>query len=285
MPQSAYRNILLLNFAMLCLCTSGTLGKYITLSPPLTIWYRAFFAFCFLGIYCYWKGYSFWFDIKKYGGIILLSGAFMTANFVCFFYALQWSNVTIAMLSLFTFPIMTAFLEPIFLKVPFQKIHLLMGGMVLLGIYFLAPTLDMKDSITQGLLIGLVSALAWSIRNLILKSHIAAFNSSLLMFYQLGITMFLLLPMLFIFREEQVLPQLPYLLFLGLVTTAIGHTLFINSFHHFSVSTASIMASTQPIYGIIVAMILLGEIPSNRSIIGGILILSTVIMESRRTLR
>jgi len=272
MPQASYRNILLLNVSMLCLCTSGTLGKYISLPPPLTIWFRAFIAFCFLGIYCYWKGYTFRFDIKKYGLVIFLSGLFMTANFVCYFYSLQWSNVTIGMLSLFTFPIMTAFLEPIFLKVPFQKIHLLMGAMVLLGIYFLAPTLNIQDGITQGLLIGLVSALAWSIRNLILKTQMEIFNSSLLMFYQLGVAVVILLPVLFYYQEEAVIPQVPYLLFLGLVTTAIGHTLFINSFNHFSVSTASIMASTQPIYGIIVA------------IIGGGLILLTVIIESKRSL-
>ena len=105
------------------------------------------------------------------------------------------------------------------------------------------------------------------------------------MFYQLGVIMVLLLPVLFLYPAETVTPQIPYLLFLGLVTTAIGHTLFINSFKHFSVSTASIMASIQPIYGIIVAMIFLHEIPSGRSIIGGVLILLTVIIESLRYVR
>ena len=164
-----YRNILLLNVAMLCLCTSGALGRFISLPPPLTIWYRVFFAFLFIGMYCYWKGYPLRFDIQKYGLVIFLSGLFMATNFVCYFYSLQWSNVTIGMLALFTFPIMTTFLEPIFLKVPFQKIHLLLGMMVLLGIYFLAPSLSLEDGMTQGLLIGLVGALAWAIRNIILK--------------------------------------------------------------------------------------------------------------------
>jgi len=270
---------------MLCLCTSGALGRFISLPPPLTIWYRAFFAFLFLGIFCYWKGYSFQFDLRKYGGVVLGSGIFMTINFVCYFYALQWSNVAIGMLALFTFPIITTFLEPIFLKTPFQQIHILLGGMVLLGIYFLAPSFDFNNSMTQGLLIGLVSALAWSIRNLLLKSKIAAFNSSVLMFYQLGIAMILLFPVLWFYKEESVVSQVPYLIFLGLVTTAIGHTLFIQSFNHFSVSTASIMASTQPIYGIIIAMLFLGEIPAGRSLIGGTLILLTVVIESLRQIK
>lgn len=270
---------------MLCLCTSGALGRYINLPAPLIIWYRVFFALLFLGSYCYWKKYVFRLDIKKHGVAVGLSGLLMSINFVAFFYALQWSNVAIGMLSLFTFPIMTTLLEPLFFKTPFQKVHLLLGGMVLIGIYFLAPSFDFKDGMTQGLLIGLLSAFAWAVRNLIVKRHMSEINSSLFMFYQLAIAVVLLFPVLFIFNEASVVPQLPYLLFLGLVTTAIGHTLFLQSFNHFSVSTASIMASVQPIYGIIVAMIFLHEIPTGRSLIGGALILLTVIVESRRSLR
>ena len=138
---------------------------------------------------------------------------------------------------------------------------------------------------TKGLLIGLISAFSWSLRNLLLKKTIANFNSSILMFYQLLVVMVLLFPVLFIYQAEEVRSQLPYLLFLGLVTTAIGHTLFMHTFNYFSVSTASILASTQPIYGIIVALLVLGEIPSGRSLIGGAIILLTVFIEGRRSLR
>lgn len=285
MKNKQIQQLLLLNIAMLCLSTSGVLGRYINLPPPLTIWYRAFFALIFVGLYCWWKGYSFRFDVKKHGLTILFSGIFMTGNFVAYFYALKWSNVAIGMLSLFTFPAMTTLLEPLFFKTKFQPSHLLLAGMILLGVYFIAPNFDMDNSMTQGLLMGLLAAFFWSIRNLFLKSKITKFNSSLLMFYQLVIAAILLFPVLFIFQTEAVGAQLPYLLFLGLVTTAIGHTLFINSFTYFSVSTASIMSSTQPIYGIIIAMLLLGEIPNGRSLIGGTLIVLTVLIEASRSLR
>jgi len=101
----------------------------------------------------------------------------------------------------------------------------------------------------------------------------------------MNVTVIILLPVLFFYNNENVTPQIPYIIFLGLVTTAIGHTLFLNSFNHFSVSTASIMASVQPIYGIIVAMLFLNEIPSGRSLIGGALILLTVVIESSRTMK
>ena len=285
MENKQTQHLLLLNFGMLCLSTSGVLGRLIQLPPPLIIWYRAFFALLFIGAFCWWKKYDFRFDIKEHGLTIFLSGVFMAGNFVCYFYALQWSNVAIGMLALFTFPVMTTLLEPLFFNSKFQLIHLILAGMVLLGIYFLAPSFDMDNSMTQGLLIGLVAAFSWTLRNLLMKRKITAFNSSILMFYQLLVCALVLLPVLFIYEMENVPTQIPYLLFLGLVTTAIGHTLFLNSFNHFSVSTASIMSSIQPIFGIIVAMLVLGEIPSGRSLIGGSLILLTVVIESRRSMR
>ncbi len=285
MKNKPIQHLLLLNFGMLCLSTSGVLGRLIQLPPPLIIWYRAFFALLFIGAFCWWKKYDFRFDVKAHGLTIFLSGVFMAGNFVCYFYALQWSNVAIGMLALFTFPVMTTLLEPLFFKSKFQWIHLVLAGLVLLGIYFLAPSFDMDNSMTQGLAIGLVAAFSWTLRNLLMKRKIKTFNSSILMFYQLLVCALVLLPVLFIFPMENVPSQIPYLLFLGLVTTAIGHTLFLHSFNHFSVSTASIMSSIQPIFGIIVAILVLGEIPSGRSLIGGALILLTVVIESRRSLR
>jgi drug/metabolite transporter (DMT)-like permease len=70
------------------------------------------------------------------------------------------------------------------------------------------------------------------------------------------------------------------LLTLALLTTAVGHTLFVMSFKNFSISTASIMSSIQPVYGILFGMFLLNEIPSENTLIGGFLILTTVTIES-----
>ncbi|MFK7772961.1 MAG: DMT family transporter [Saprospiraceae bacterium] len=278
--QTHFQNILLLNFAMLCISTSGALGRYIDLPPPLTIWWRALFALFFLGIFCLWKKLSFRFDIKKYGFTFFLSGFLMTAHWVTYFYALQWSNVAIGMLSLFTYPVMTALLEPLILKTKFQKHHLILGIIVLIGVSFLAPDLTFENKMTQGLFLGLISALAYSLRNIMLKTQVQNFNGSVLMFYQMMVMLILLFPVLFFYEEKITTDQLPFILFLGLVTTAIGHTLFLNSFRHFSVSTASILSGMQPIYGILIAVIFLSEIPAWRNWIGGFLIISTVILES-----
>ena len=151
------------------------------------------------------------------------------------------------------------------------------------GVYLLAPTLSLDNSMTQGLLMGLLSALVYAVRNIILKTQIHSLNGSVLMFYQMVVAAIVLLPVLFLYPEADIKSNWHILLFLGLVTTSIGHTLFLNSFKHFSVSTASLMGGMQTIYGILLAVIFLAEIPTARNMIGGALIILAVVIEGRRT--
>jgi len=51
------------------------------------------------------------------------------------------------------------------------------------------------------------------------------------------------------------------------------------------VTTASLMSSAQPIYGIILGILFLDEVPGVRTIIGGALILTSVLVESRRAIK
>ena len=276
-------NIFILNLGMLCISTSGPLGRFIPLPPPLIIWSRAFLAFLVLGAYCYWKKEKIRRGFVENRSTIIFSGTLLTLHWVTYFFALQWSGVAIGMLSMFTFPIITVFLEPLFFKTKFHPIHLMFGALILIGIYLLVPSFNYENVQTKGLFMGLFSALAYAFRNLIIKKNVQKFNGSLLMFYQMGITIILLFPVLMFYPLDTFTTQIPYLLFLGLVTTAIGHTLFLNCLTYFTVSKASIMNSIQPIFGIIIAFFFLNETPPASSLIGGGIILITVVIESLRS--
>lgn len=268
---------------MLFISTSGVLGRYIALPPPVSIWVRSLIALILLVLYARYKKFNFQINWKNHGAAVCWSGILMAIHWITYFFALQWSNVAIGMLSLFTYPIITVFLEPFFIPVKLQKMHLLLGGLILLGIYFLVPAFDLKNSGTQGLLIGLFSALAYALRNLILKKHNAMGNGSVQMIYQLVVVVILLAPVLWLYPEADIVSQWPYLFILGAITTALGHTLFLSSFSHFNISTASIMSSIQPLFGVLLGALFLYEIPTLKSVIGGALILTTVLIESKRS--
>ena len=103
------------------------------------------------------------------------------------------------------------------------------------------------------------------------------------MFYQVLIISVLLSPILFFKSTSGLQSQLPYILILALFTTAIGHSLIVHSLQFFSASTASILSSVQPIFGIFLAYVFLKEVPTLNTYIGGGLILATVIIESIRS--
>lgn len=209
----------------------------------------------------------------------------MGLHWVTYFYALQWSNVAIGMLSLFTYPVITAFLEPLLLKTKLQWMHLLLGALVISGIYFLAPTFDIKESNTIAIGIGVFSAFCYALRNLVLKSQVNKYHGSMLMVYQVGIVGLALLPFVFYTDISMVMGQWQGLLVLALLTTAVGHTLFLMTFKHFSITTVSILSSIQPVYGILIGIIFLREIPELRTVFGGVLILASVVIESFRVTR
>lgn len=284
MKSNHLQHLLEINLAMLFVATSGALGRYVQLPVPVAIGSRAILAFVALFIYCKWKGFSLNVD-KKDIPVILLSGVLMGVHWVTYFYALKLSNVAIGMLSIFTYPVITSFLEPILLKTKFQLVHLLLAILVLTGMYLLSPTLDFENSYTIAIGFGVFSAFAYALRNILLKKKVAKYNGSMLMTYQTAIVGVILFPFLFTVSADTILGQWEVLVALAVLTTAIGHTMFLMTFKHFNITTVSILSSVQPVYGIIIGAIFLSEIPKGTTILGGILILSSVVIESIRSKR
>ena len=248
--------------------------------PEITIWWRCLIGAFLLGGFCYFKKIDLALNIKKDWKSFLVSSLFLGAHWVTYFYALKFSNVAIGMLSLFTYPVITAFLEPLFFNLKLNKINVLLGFLVLIGVYFLTPEFNLENNMTLGVVFGLVSSVFYAIRNILTKKHTRNYHGSMVMFYQLTIVTFVLWPVLFIDHESPSFSDWQALVALAFITTALGHTLFVLSFRHFTISTASIMSSIQPIYGILFGMIFLSEIPSANTFIGGLLILITVVLET-----
>jgi drug/metabolite transporter (DMT)-like permease len=76
--------------------------------------------------------------------------------------------------------------------------------------------------------------------------------------------------------------DLALLIVLGVVCTALAHTLFIRSMRVLSAHTASVVAALEPVYGIALAFALLGEAPAWRTLIGAALIVGAALRASSR---
>lgn len=283
MQNQHAKNLSILLLGTLFVSTSGVLGRYIAMPAEAIILCRAFLASILMFAFCKYQKIDFTIKSKKDKISFLISGFLMGAHWVTYFYALKLSNVALGMLSIYTYPVITAFLEPFFSKQKINVIHIFLAILVLIGVYVLVPEFSIENNELQGILFGILSAFFYALRNLMVKNEVKTYNGSLLMFYQMIVVTVFLIPTLFFSDFSNAINQLPLLLLVALLTTAIGHTLMVNSLKHFSATTTSIISSVQPIFGIIIAYIFVNEVPSFTTFIGGGLILSTVIIESFRS--
>ncbi len=268
---------------MLFMSTSGVLGRFVPIGPAPAIWWRCALAVVLLGGYCAYRELDFRLPAGRPRYVILAAGLLLALHWVTYFYALKYSSVAIGMLVLFTYPAMTTLLEPLLLGKRVEPLHIGLGVLVIIGVYLLAPgKLTLADDTFVGILFGLGSALIYALRNILVKTQVGKVDGSVLMWYQVLITVLVLTPVFIWLPWVPPTEALPYLLALGIITTAIGHTMFLHSFRHFSVSTASLLSCVQPVYGILLAALLFHEYPGWWSVAGGGLILTAVVVESRR---
>ena len=66
------------------------------------------------------------------------------------------------------------------------------------------------------------------------------------------------------------------LLLLGVVFTAVAHTMYIDGLGTVKVQTAGIISGLESVYGILAAFLFLGEKPGIKELAGGVIILGVV---------
>ncbi len=218
--------------------------------------------------------------------LVYTVGVLMGLHWVSFFYAMQSSSVAIGMLSLYTFPIMTVFIEPFFTRTNVHKQDITLGLLALLGLLIIvSPHLDFSSSlILWGIASGVVSALLFTLRNIIQKYHCADIPSETLMLHQ----MVAITAMLAAFTDINALAKLNsthwlYIGLLGIITTAFAHTLIVKSYKVFPAKTVAMVSCLQPVFGALFAWLALNEGLSPNTLIGGSIILGVAIYESTKT--
>ncbi|HAS40531.1 MAG TPA: EamA family transporter [Microscillaceae bacterium] len=284
MKQS--RHLVELNIGLVFLSTSGVLGKLLTIPPTYAILGRCLIAALALYAYIRYQKLSLDFRFKDIR-FWFISGAFFGLHMVSYFFAIQASTVAIAFISLFTYPVITTLIEPLFFKQRFDWFNLISAVMVAIGIMVMTPSFDLSNNITLGVLLGVLAATMLAIRNLMSKHFMqsSTVSGSVLMYYQLVVSVIIIAPALFFIDLSIDLTNFTYVALLGVVTTAVGHTIFITKIRYFKASTQSIISGVQPIYGILWAVAIINEKLPLNTIIGGLLIILTVVIESIKQVR
>lgn len=93
------------------------------------------------------------------------------------------------------------------------------------------------------------------------------------------------LPALFVLKPSFTAFDIGMLVIMGIVFTAIAHTLFIGGLRTVKVRTAGIITGLESVYGVVAALLFLGEIPGIRQIVGGAVILAVALYSTLASTR
>lgn len=285
-PNPAFRALLAVNSAVMLFGLAGVLGKMTGLPATIIVFGRVIVAGAALGVVALRLGVSLRPHNAKDALILSGQGVLLTVHWVAFFQSINVSSVAIGLLSFSSFPLFTAALEPLLLRQRLGGAELAGALLVLPGIYLLVPSVSLSDTTTQGVLWGALAGATFavlSVGNRWLGRRYASVTISL---YQEVVAALALLPALWLtpLAAPLTLMQVFLLITLGLVCTALAHTLFITGMRSITAQLASLLACLEPVWGILFALALLGEAPTTRTLLGGAVILAATLIPATSAL-
>jgi drug/metabolite transporter (DMT)-like permease len=278
------RGVLLLYVGLTLLSLNGLFAKLIPLDAFSMTQLRSLIAIG--GFYLFCRLFHMPLRVRSFKQLLAIYGLglVMGVHWGTFFHAMQISTVAVGILALFSYPMITILLEPFFARTRLSARDVFSGFLVLVGLLIMVwQDLDggISGNMLQGALWGVFSALLFSLRNLCQKYYFATIPSSTLMFHQLVAIAILFVPFLDM-STVRLLNNQDWLLLvlLGFLGTAAAHTLYTASLKLLAAKTVSLVGCMQPVVSILLAWIILREVPSAAVIAGGSIVLVVAIVES-----
>ncbi len=272
--------LLSVHSAVLIFGLTALFSKLISLSAIEITLLRSVFAVLAIAIYIKYLKESLLLNNTRDYLIAMLLGFFLATHWITYFHAMQVSSIAIGIIALYTYPVITVFIEPFFHGERPHIKDIISAIVVLFGIYLLVPEFSINNQTAIGVFWGVLSAFLFSIRNILHGRYFKAYPARHALFYQTLTVILLLLPFSGEIMPDVTQTQWLQLLLLGIFFTALPHTLFANSLLHLKAKTASLVGCMQVVYGTLFAAIFLAEMPNMQTITGGLIVISAAVYET-----
>ena len=270
-----------LHVAVLLFGLAGLFGKWIDLPAATIVFGRAVVAAAALGLMMRRAP-----DARhRLDWRMGVNGAFLALHWFAFFEAIQIADVATGLLGFASFPLFVLLLELALRRSRARGIDWLIAGLVVAGLTVLVPEPRFDNRAVQGLAWGVLSGFSFALLAVSNRVLAAKYPPMAIAFWQNVFAAACLAPALAVAPVLPDVRELALLLVLGLVCTALAHTLFIRSMCVLSAHTASVVAALEPVYGIALAAVLLDEVPDARRVSGALLIVGAAMVASARAAR
>ena len=282
MQNDKLLNYFHLHFIVFIWGFTAVLGDLITIEAVPLVWHRMLLGSLFVLIYIiYNKG------MLKVSLRSLIKFAFVglliALHWLAFFSAVKVSNVSITLAMMSTGAFFASFLEPIFFKRKIIGYEVIFGLIVIIGLYII---FKVESEYLSGILLALLASFLGTLFSIFNGMMVKSHNATVISFYELlfGVV-FITLYILFTDGFDNTFFNLSgsdwtYLIILASICTAYAFIASVHVMKWISPYTVMLTTNMEPVYGILLALLILGEkeYMSPTFYLGAIIILITVVL-------
>ena len=240
---------------------TAILGKMIHANAQILVFYRMLFAAVFLYIFIrFFKRESLNISRKLMIQLAIIGG-FMAFHWLCFFYSIKVSNVSIALSCLSLSTLFASILEPIVFKRKIDISEVVMGIVIVICMGLIFKT---EFQYKEGIFYGILTALFGTIFSVFNGRIFGKTSSGNIIFYEI-FSGFLILTVLYVFMgqishlNEISYRDLALIILLASVFTAFPMLESVNLMKYISPFTLILTVNLEPVYGIILAFFIFGD--------------------------
>lgn len=240
---------------------TAILGKLITSSAPVLVFYRMLFAALFLYLYLrIFKKESIKISKKLFFQLAGIGFA-MALHWYCFFYSIKVSNVSIALSCLSLSTLFASIMEPIIFKRKIDLTEVIMGTVIVACILLIFKT---EFQYKEGIFYGILCAVFGTIFSVFNGKMFGKTSSGNIIFYEIFSGWFILMIIYLVTGQFFTLNEINLRDIALIILLASGFTAFpmlesVKLMKYISPFTLILTVNLEPVYGIILAFFIFGE--------------------------
>jgi drug/metabolite transporter (DMT)-like permease len=262
--------------------TCGILGELIEADASVITWGRAACAIVVLSIVSRVASNSGIRGLLAHGRwcALIVSGTMLAIHWATFFISVKVGGIAVATLGFASFPAFITLIEWGVLRERVTRAEWIRLICVTFGLILVTPSFDFSDAGTEGLLWGLFSGAGFGVLAVLNRRYLSNIDA----FYVAGLQN----SVVFLLLSPWALPLLPavslaswgWILVLGVACTGLAHLLFVASLRVLHARTAGLVVALEPVYAIVFAWILFAQVPTMRTIAGGVIMIAAILSAS-----
>ncbi|WNC72653.1 DMT family transporter [Thalassotalea psychrophila] len=269
---SSQAAFLSLHGAVLLLALCALFAKWLTLPALYIVVGRSLFAALALFTFCRFTSIPISIT-RPLLFKLAASGLLLALHWWSFFYTIQISSVTLGLLTFACFPLFVGIISVAFKLQKFKITTFIQALLCILGIYLVVSTQSLITADLTALMYGLFSAFSFAVLTLFNKLFVKSSAPITVAFWQNLFSGLWLFPVLFLYQILPTNDELILIAILGIVFTALAHSLLLSSLQLISAFTVSLTLTLEPLYGIAAAWVFLDEQLTILMCVGGVLII------------